>query len=211
MSSNRIRELIQMSRYQKLTLPARGWTRLKSILYYKHLFGTFGKKTVLGKPVLLTNPHLIHIGNDVFIRQGVRLEAIVCDPSHTPELSIGDNVRLEEFVQVSSVGKIRIGPNVTIGCRTVIVCGSHPFLDAKNPTRIGDRVTGQNTSIEIGEGAFIGSGVAILQNVRIGKRAVIGANSVVKTNVPDYAVVEGNPARAVMRYDEAQDRWIPMK
>src|SRR5205085_1219636 len=49
------------------------------------------------------------------------------------------------------------------------------------------------------EGAAIGSGATILCGIRIGKDAVIGAGSVVTKDVPDRAIVAGNPAR-IIRY-----------
>jgi acetyltransferase-like isoleucine patch superfamily enzyme len=51
-------------------------------------------------------------------------------------------------------------------------------------------------------GASLGSGVTVLCGVVIGERATIGAGSVVTKDVPDGAVVAGNPAR-VLRYAEA--------
>lgn len=206
-----LRRFIGMRVPDKLSIPSRLLLRLKASLYYRHIFASFGRGSTLGKPVLLTNPHLIHIGDNVHIRQTVRLEAVACDATYTPEFRIGDNVNIEHFVQISSIGKLIIGSNVSIGSRTMILCGHHPFLDVKNPVKIGNRLGGKNAFIEIGEGTFIGSGVAIMQNVRIGKQVVIGANSVVKSNIPDYCVVDGNPAVVVMRYDEAQDSWVTIK
>jgi sugar O-acyltransferase (sialic acid O-acetyltransferase NeuD family) len=48
--------------------------------------------------------------------------------------------------------------------------------------------------VSIGEGALIGAGSVILPELKIGKWAVVGAGAVVTKNVPDYAVVYGNPA-----------------
>ncbi len=73
---------------------------------------------------------------------------------------------------------------------------------------IGDRVT-VGTGVTIGgraghvlvpvieEGAMIGSGAKVLGPVRIGRHASIGANAVVLSDVPDYAVAVGVPARVV--------------
>jgi acetyltransferase-like isoleucine patch superfamily enzyme len=48
--------------------------------------------------------------------------------------------------------------------------------------------------IHIKEGAWIGSKAIVLAGVTIGKHAVVAAGSVVKNDVPDYAIVGGNPA-----------------
>lgn len=207
----KLRSFIRMRVPAKLNFLSNLLLRLKAMFYYRHIFGSFGGGSTLGKPVLLTNPHFMHIGNNVHIRQCVRLEAVACDATYAPELRIGDNVNIEHFVQISAIGRLIIGPNVSIGSRTMILCGHHPFFDVKNPVKIGNRLAGKKAFIEIGDGTFIGSGVAIMQNVRIGKHVVIGANSVVKSSIPDYSVVEGNPAAVVMRYDEAQDCWMKVE
>jgi serine O-acetyltransferase len=56
----------------------------------------------------------------------------------------------------------------------------------------------------IGTGTMIGSGAKVLGAVRIGNHASIGANAVVLTDVPDYAVVVGIPAK-VVRINNAKD------
>ncbi len=52
-------------------------------------------------------------------------------------------------------------------------------------------------SIHIEKGAFVGVSSIILPNVRIGKCAIVAAGSVVIKNVPDYAIVGGNPAKII--------------
>ena len=52
-------------------------------------------------------------------------------------------------------------------------------------------------NVHVGEGAFIGCGANIIQGIRIGKWATIGAGAVVIQDVPDYALVVGNPGRIV--------------
>lgn len=54
-------------------------------------------------------------------------------------------------------------------------------------------------TVEVGEGALIGAGSVVLPGRRIGAWAVVGAGSVVTHNVPDNAVVKGNPARSSVR------------
>jgi len=54
----------------------------------------------------------------------------------------------------------------------------------------------------VGENAMIGAGAVILPRLRIGQDALVGAGSVVIRDVPDYAVVAGNPAR-IIRYNRS--------
>jgi acetyltransferase-like isoleucine patch superfamily enzyme len=51
--------------------------------------------------------------------------------------------------------------------------------------------------IRIGDGSWLGIGVAVLPGVTIGRNCIIGANAVVKTDVPDHHIAAGNPARIV--------------
>jgi sugar O-acyltransferase (sialic acid O-acetyltransferase NeuD family) len=51
--------------------------------------------------------------------------------------------------------------------------------------------------VEVGDGAFIGTNATILPRLRIGRWATVGAGAVVTKDVPDYAVVVGNPARII--------------
>lgn len=51
--------------------------------------------------------------------------------------------------------------------------------------------------VSIGDGSYIGINSVIVGNVKIGKHCVIGANSVVTKDVPDYCVAVGCPARVI--------------
>ena len=55
--------------------------------------------------------------------------------------------------------------------------------------------------IIIKEGAWIGAGAAIMKGVTVGKYAIVGANSVVTKDVPDYIVVVGFPAKVIKYLD----------
>lgn len=56
--------------------------------------------------------------------------------------------------------------------------------------------------IRICRGVWIGAGATVLPGVTIGKHAIVGAASVVTKDVPDYAVVAGNPARVIKMLDK---------
>lgn len=52
-------------------------------------------------------------------------------------------------------------------------------------------------NVQVGEGAQIGIGACVKQNIRIGKWVMVGAGAVIIRDVPDYAVVVGNPGRVI--------------
>ena len=57
-------------------------------------------------------------------------------------------------------------------------------------------------NVKVGEGTHIGAGSVIIQGVTIGKWVTIGAGSVIIRDVPDYAVIVGNPGR-IIKYNES--------
>jgi acetyltransferase-like isoleucine patch superfamily enzyme len=61
--------------------------------------------------------------------------------------------------------------------------------------------------VVIGDGSWLGHGAVVLPGVTIGKHVVIGANSVVTKDIPDFSVAVGSPARVIRQYDETLG-WV---
>jgi acetyltransferase-like isoleucine patch superfamily enzyme len=76
------------------------------------------------------------------------------------------------------------------------------------PTRAPRRATAHTESspIQIGKNVWIGFDCCVLPGVTIGEGAVVGARSVVTTDVPPYTVVAGNPARIIKKIEAPQAR-----
>jgi acetyltransferase-like isoleucine patch superfamily enzyme len=124
--------------------------------------------------------------------------------------SIGDESKIGAFVEIqknASVGKrckisshtficegVEIQDNVFIGHGVMFTNDSFPR--ATNPD--GSQQTEADWKVErtvIAKGASIGSNATILSNLRVGENAIVGAGSVVTRDVPDNAIVAGNPAK----------------
>lgn len=180
------------------------FVKLKMLFYYRFLFKNIGKKVSIIKPILIENPQYISIGNNVLIRNNLRIEAI--DLLRKPEILIGDNCNIEQNVHIISSNKVTIGNNCSITANCAIVDTSHPY-DEINNKKIGNQLNSEAMSVIIGDNCFIGIGSSILPNVKLGKHCIIGANSVVTKSFPDYSVVAGNPAKMIKRYDLKTKQW----
>jgi acetyltransferase-like isoleucine patch superfamily enzyme len=205
----KIGRILSLPLYDQFNVVALWWYRAKGALIYRRVLGSFGKKSAIYPPMLISGAKFIHIGDRVVIRKGVRIEAIMLDPENPPEIHIGNNVNIEQDVHIVAMGKIHIHDNASITARSALLCGTHPFFDVHSAVKIGDRLAGERSVIEIGEGAFLGIGSIIQMNVRIGRHVVVGSGSVVKKSVPDYCVVDGNPAAVVLQHISEEDRWAP--
>lgn len=181
--------------------------KMRTLFFYRFFFGGMGRSVSIYKPLLIAHPHRIFIGNSVIIRSGVRLEVVLTDMEKKPILTIGNNVNIEQNVHIICGSRVIIGDNVSITGGAAIVDVNHPYEDVDNDKKIGNRIQAENNYVEIGEGVFIGYGAIILPNVKIGRRAVIGAYSVVSRDVPEFSVVAGNPAKVIKKYCFENSKW----
>ena len=180
--------------------------RIVTRLYYRPQFGAIGERTIIRKPLLIRRAKGIHIGKRCGIRDGARLELL--DGGRLPPLlQIGDDVSIEQSVHIGCMHRVNIGDRVTIAARCTILDFSHPYDDIDDLSSLVTRVTSDPTPVEIGDGCFLGTGVVILPGVILGKRCVVGANSVVNRSMPDYTVCAGAPARILRRYSQESKAW----
>jgi len=127
---------------------------------------------------------------------------------------IGDYTKIGTFVEIQK--NASIGKNCKISTHTFICEGVHIEDDVfvgHNVTFINDmypRATTENGEMQTEEdwevvptyvkkGASIGSSATILAGVTIGEKAMVGAGAVVTKDVPERAVVAGNPARVIRK------------
>jgi galactoside O-acetyltransferase len=106
------------------------------------------------------------------------------------DVYIADDLMIVE--ELTERGNLTIGDRVSIAPRVTLVTSSHP-----NHSSIRGFAPVARGPIVIEPDAWLGAGCVILPGVRIGRGAVIGANSVVASDVPPLTVVAGLPARTI--------------
>ena len=106
-------------------------------------------------------------------------------------LEIGSNSCVNPNSTITCTEHISIGSDCAISWNTNILDGNGHDLIVDGASRPKSR------PISIGDDVWIGTGVIVLPGVRIGNGAVVAAGSVVRSDVPDGALVAGNPARVI--------------
>lgn len=113
--------------------------------------------------------------------------------------NIGQNVVISPFVSLGD--NVKVQNNISI--YTGVTCESNVFL---GPSMVFTNVINPRSQVIrkdeylktlVKEGASIGANATIVCGNNIGRYAFIGAGSVIITDIPDYALVVGNPAKQI--------------
>jgi acetyltransferase-like isoleucine patch superfamily enzyme len=140
----------------------------------------------------------------VKLADGVHLYSdIIIETGEGGSVTIGPETHIQPRCQISAYKEsIQIGSRVEIAPN----CAFYPYNHGYAPgRRIRTEPLKSAGGIVVGDDAWIGTGVIVLDGVRIGCGAVIGAGSVVTSDIPDDAISMGVPARVVrMRSDLAK-------
>ena len=112
-------------------------------------------------------------------------------------------------VKINSIFNVYIAPFVLIDSLypelvtiedEVYLTRNVTILTHTNYTKPLQELLGRENStgpVKIGYGTFVGIGATILPRITIGRCVVIRPGAIVTSDIPDYAIVEGNPARVV--------------
>lgn len=108
----------------------------------------------------------------------------ICNTEH---LKVGDYSSLANLY-IHDNGPVTIGKHVSFAKNVSIICGTHDLVDFNKCNCY---------SVVVEDYAFLALGSMILYNVTIGRGAYVGTGSVVRNDVPPYAIVFGNPAKVI--------------
>jgi acetyltransferase-like isoleucine patch superfamily enzyme len=110
-------------------------------------------------------------------------------------IRIGDGTAVTERLHIWAEESVTIGERVLVAHNVQIHDSSHRSSDPGIAIR--DQGMCGTRPVEIRDGAWLGANAVILSGVTIGRNAVVGANAVVTSDVPDFAVAVGVPARVL--------------
>ena len=164
-------------------------------------FGSFGSGTCISWPTgYVFGERWIHLGEDTLVGSHVTLSAGMVPGQQMvtdPVVRIGDRWLIGRGSAIVGHLSIDIGDDVFTGMNVYITDQNHGYEDLDMP--IGTQLPSEEPVV-IGADSWIGSGAVIMPGARIGRHVVVGANSVVRGEIPDYSVVVGSPGRVVRRH-----------
>jgi len=141
----------------------------------------------------------IHVRNQGQIRLGARVilysrpVRIVLATFPDGLLEIGDRTFLNYGVDICAVKLVRIGCDCLIGTHVSILDNDFHQLTARDQMP-------ESRPVLIGDGVWIGTRAVILPGVTIGRGAVVGAGSVVTSDITERSLAVGNPARVIRKF-----------
>ena len=173
------------------------------ILFYSSSFKKFGKKSTLVFPFRINGAKYISIGKKVHINEGAWMLAHE-NTDKAPVIKIGSGSYIGRFVHIVAVNEIKIKDNVAMADKVYISDNTHNYEDVN--TLMKDQDILDNGPVVIGENTWIGENACIM-GASIGKHCVIGVNSVVTKDIPDYSIAVGSPAKVIRQYNLATQKW----
>lgn len=179
------------------------YSRLFRLLYARR-FARWGQSTHLLFPTGVDGAENIALGDDVYIAHASYLAAVPHTGASDCRLEIGSGSRIGKFNHIYATRKVVLEPNVLTANGVYISDNLHEYRDVQRP--VLQQPIRQTKDVLIGSGSWIGHNACII-GARIGRNCVIGANSVVRSDIPDHCVAVGAPAAIVRRFDHASGLW----
>jgi len=138
----------------------------------------------------------LEVGPHALLEPGVWLTA-----PGAARIRIGGGTFLNLGVMIASMNLVEIGSHCMLANGCLVSDASHRFDDPVMPVPWQGFTTKGTT--HVGDNVWCGTNVVITGGVRVGERSVIGANSVVTSDIPPFTVAAGVPARVLrpIEYD----------
>jgi acetyltransferase-like isoleucine patch superfamily enzyme len=182
------------------------------VLLYPALFKRCGRRPAIGRGVILRRPKNISLGEKVLVDDYATLDvrgpngkitlgskvsigrfsSIV---SKDAEIDLSPGVNIGSYCRVATQSKVSIGESTLLAAYCYVGPGNHQHSDLNMPLISQDmEIKG---GVKIGARCWLGTRVTVLDGVTIGDDVIIGAHSVVLSDIPSGAVAVGSPAKVI--------------
>lgn len=183
--------------------------KLSEILYRRKM--NIGKNPKIRLGATIINGKHITVGNDVILGKDLVMAVY---PEHCGKVNpaktknggiiIGDRVSANRRITIYCADSVKIGNDVLLGSDILITDNNHG-MNPQAEEYINQPLTYSPT--EIGDGCWIGEQVCILSGVKIGKKSIVAAGSVVTKDIPDYCIAAGSPAKVIKHWNFEKKIW----
>lgn len=180
-------------------------------LLYRALLGSVGRGCYIERSVRFNIPRRVYLGARVLIGEqtlfdvvDTRGKIVIGDDVKLPrygtfiagpgDITLARGVSLGTFSHLAGHGGISLGENCLVATHVAIMSYQHGFSDRSVPIPEQDI---ELKPVVIEEDVWIGAHAIILPGVRIGRGTVVGAGAVVTSDLPQYSVAVGSPARVI--------------
>lgn len=172
--------------------------------YNRRRFAYLASSAVVMKQLRMEGKENIAIGDRVTIQRMSWLAALPLTGRSECRLNIGAGSVIGNFNHIYATGIINIEENVLTADKVYISDNLHGYQDIDVPV-LFQAIT-QLKSVTIGEGSWLGENVCVI-GANVGRHCVVGANSVVTHDIPDYSVAVGAPAKVIKKYNHQTKQW----
>jgi len=186
----RIKAMLNSKKNKSVWFKDKIFSRLKNKIKNKLLSG----RGFISRTAIINNRGLVKID------KGAEIQDHVIIKTYENEVKIGSYSQINPFTVIYGGAGVNIGKNVMIAPHCMIAAGNHDFRQTEIPMRFAE--SSDKGPIEIGDNVWIGANTTITDGVKIGRDAVVGANSVVVKDVEPFDVVCGVPAKKMYNRKE---------
>jgi acetyltransferase-like isoleucine patch superfamily enzyme len=165
--------------------------RIKNIIK-KYLFFWFPQK-----PYTVDKTAILEVKKLITIKEKAEIQEYVIIRTYRNPVIIGKYTQINPFTVIYGGSGVYIGDNVMIAPHCMFASGNHNLNQKEKPMRFATDIS--KGPIHIGDDVWIGANCTITDGVKIGNGSVIGANSVVTSDVPEYSIYAGTPAKFIRK------------
>jgi acetyltransferase-like isoleucine patch superfamily enzyme len=171
--------------YQRSRRP---WNRVRlhAELARRH---AFARGPLHGNVLEMLREDRLRIGPHAYFEPGVWLT------SEAGRIEIGGGSLLNLNVMLAAAERVELGEHCMLANGCLVTDANHRFDDPERPVP-WQGFTSKGPTV-IGDNSWLGANVVVTSGVTIGRRCVIGANSVVTADIPAYSIAAGAPTRVI--------------